>query len=144
MEKKKNELLTDETVIVDSPENYKILSVTEQGRKYRTTFTKKFENRVNWVRPNPEEIKSYIPGTVDKITVKKGDYVKKNDELMIYVAMKMRNVIRAPFNGIVERIVVKEGDHLPKGSVMMVVKMTNESPKEIKRKVRKKAKRVKS
>jgi biotin carboxyl carrier protein len=44
-----------------------------EGRDYKTTYTKKFEERKLWVPPNPEELKSFLPGTVEKIHVKPGD-----------------------------------------------------------------------
>ena len=87
------ELIEQDTLITDSPETFQVLSVAEEGRKYKTTFTKKFEHREKWTKPNPEEIKSFIPGTVEKIMVKKGDDVKEGEELMLYVAMKMHNII---------------------------------------------------
>jgi biotin carboxyl carrier protein len=143
MENKKNDTLIEESLVTDTPETYKLLSVTEQGRNYQTTFTKKFENRTQWASPNPEEIKSYIPGTVDKIGVKAGDYVKKNAELMTYMAMKMKNVIRAPFNGTVEAIHVKAGDQLPKGELMLTLKAGTEEPKKKKKQVKKVIRHIK-
>ncbi|MDR1680515.1 MAG: acetyl-CoA carboxylase biotin carboxyl carrier protein subunit [Prevotellaceae bacterium] len=135
MEEKTQETAMDiPSMITDSAEDY--LMVTEQGRRYKTTFTRKFENRVPWTPPNPEEVKSIIPGTVHRISIQAGDYVCQNDELLVFEAMKMYNVIRAPFNGMVHEIRVKEGDHLPKGAVMLVIRPTNETPKDIKKRVR--------
>ena len=98
-----------------------IIRVFEFGRLYETNYTKKYEKRTPWVRPNPEEIKSFIPGTVEKILVKVGDNVVAGQEIMIYVAMKMHNVIRAPFAGTVTAISAEEGSKLPRGVVMMVI-----------------------
>ena len=133
--KKDEEAINEQPLVTGSSEDYSFISTAEEGRKYQTTLTKKFENRKRWTRPNPEELKSYIPGTVDKIVVKKGADVKQGDELMYYIAMKMRNVIRAPFDGKVADIVVKEGDVLPKGQLMMMIKQKGESvsAKELKR-----------
>ncbi|MDR2362347.1 MAG: acetyl-CoA carboxylase biotin carboxyl carrier protein subunit [Prevotellaceae bacterium] len=137
MEEQKQETTLDNTpLITDSAEDYKILTVAEQGRRYKTTFTKKFENRVPWTPPNPEEVKSFIPGTIHKLSVHAGDYVRKNDELLVFEAMKMYNVIRAPYNGIVHKVLVKEGDRLPKGVVILTVHPTNETPKSMKRKAK--------
>jgi biotin carboxyl carrier protein len=129
MEKKKDidlqeiqDLQEEELMITDHPDGLKILSVMAEGRKYQTTFTKKFAARKTWTPPNPEEIKSFIPGTVEKILVKKGQFVKANEELISYVAMKMRNVIRAPFAGKVENVFVKEGALLPKGAPLLIIK----------------------
>lgn len=113
-----------------------IIRVFEEGRNYETTYTKKYEHRQAWLRPNPEEIKSFIPGTVEKIMVKEGEKVVAGQEIMIYVAMKMHNVIRAPFNGKVESIVAKVGDRLPNGKLMMVIKQDAPAPEK-----KKKAKR---
>ncbi|MPL86420.1 hypothetical protein SDC9_32400 [bioreactor metagenome] len=41
---------------------------------------------------------------------------------MIYEAMKMQNIIRAPFDGTVEQIFVKTGEKVAKGVVMMYLK----------------------
>ncbi|MDR2358735.1 MAG: biotin/lipoyl-binding protein [Prevotellaceae bacterium] len=139
MEKKKDmDLQEEELMITEHPNDFQILSVMTGGRKYQTTFTKKFAARKTWVRPNPEEIKSFIPGTVEKILVKKGQHVKMNDELMLYVAMKMRNIIRAPFDGNVETIFVKEGEQVPKGTLMFMIKQ--KPPARTKEEIRQEAK----
>ncbi|MDR0694049.1 MAG: acetyl-CoA carboxylase biotin carboxyl carrier protein subunit [Prevotellaceae bacterium] len=139
MEKKKEmDLQEEEMVITEHPNDFQILSVMTGGRKYQTTFTKKFTARKIWTRPNPEEIKSFIPGTVEKILVKKGQPVKMNDELMLYMAMKMRNIIRAPFDGKVETIYVKEGEQVPKGTLMFMIKQ--KPPARTKEEIRQEAK----
>ena len=40
---------------------------------------------------------------------------------MIYEAMKMKNVIAAPFDAVVVSIEVKVGDKLPKGAVLVIL-----------------------
>jgi biotin carboxyl carrier protein len=138
MEKKTAmDLQDEEMMITEHPNDFQILAVTAEGRKYQTTFTKKFASRKKWVQPNPEEIMSVIPGTVEKIMVKKGQQVKANEELMSYMAMKMRNIIRAPFEGKVEAILVKEGGMLPKGAPMFIIKQ--KPPARTKEELRKEA-----
>jgi pyruvate carboxylase len=111
-----------EVMIADQPETFQIFSVIADGHKYRTTITKKFAARKIWTPPNPEEIRSFIPGTIEKILVRKGQDVKSNDALIVYVAMKMRNIIRAPFEGKVTAVLVKEGSLLPKGAPLLILK----------------------
>jgi pyruvate carboxylase len=106
------------------------IRVFEEGRNYETTYTKKYKNRTLWARPNPEEIKSFIPGTVEEIMVKAGDHVTAGQEIMIYVAMKMHNVIRAPFAGTVTDIPVERGSRLPRGTVMMIIRREDAAPKK--------------
>ena len=98
------------------------LQVMTSGRVYQTLLTKKYKSRTQWAKPNPQQIKSIIPGTVTEITVKTGDSVKKGDRIMVYEAMKMQNIILAPFNGVVESIFVEEGVKLPKGYLMIYLK----------------------
>ncbi len=89
--------------------------------EYQTKVTKKYANRTSWKAPNPNEIKSYIPGTIVKINVKVGDKVKEGESLLVLEAMKMQNQIAMPFDGTVKEILVKEGDKIPKNELMVVI-----------------------
>ena len=40
---------------------------------------------------------------------------------MIYEAMKMKNIISAPFDGTIKSIAVKTGENLPKGAILIVM-----------------------
>ena len=106
MEKKQNIELVDFPILV---------------RKYKTTLTKKFMNRKFYTEPNPNEVRSYIPGTIIKIFVKKGQIIKEGSTLLILEAMKMRNEINMPFDGEIAKINVKEGEKIPKGFVMVEI-----------------------
>lgn len=97
------------------------IQIHECGRKYKTRYTKKFIVRKKWEAPNPNEIKSIIPGLVTEIVVKVGSKVKKGEKMMVYEAMKMKNIIAAPFDGTVKSVEVKVGDKLPKGAVLIVL-----------------------
>ncbi len=89
--------------------------------EYQTKVTKKYANRTSWQAPNPNEIKSYIPGTIIKINVKVGDKVQAGDSLLVLEAMKMQNQIEMPFEGTIKEICVKEGDRIPKNELMVVI-----------------------
>lgn len=95
------------------------IQIHECGRVYKTRYTRKFVERKKWEAPNPAEVRSIIPGSVTEVLVKPGDKVKKGSRLMIYEAMKMKNVITAPFDAVVERVEVKAGDKLPKGALLV-------------------------
>ncbi len=95
------------------------IQIHECGRQYKTLYTKKFLERKPWQAPNPNEVRSIIPGSVTEINVKEGAKVKKGEKLMIYEAMKMKNVIAAPFDAVIVSIEVKVGDKLPKGAVLV-------------------------
>lgn len=95
------------------------LQIYERGRKYKTLLTKKFKERKRWIAPDPNEIRAYIPGVVGEILVKRGDTVKKGEKLMIFEAMKMKNIVTAPFDGVIEKICVKEKEKVPKGTLLV-------------------------
>jgi biotin carboxyl carrier protein len=123
------------TPLPATPEpEYKTLRLFEEGRNYKTTFNKKFLNRKVWAKPNPEEIKTFIPGSVQKISVTVGQEVKAGDELVIFEAMKMYNVIRAPFDGKINTIPAKVGDKLPRGALMLTIRQAVPAPKSKKKK----------
>ena len=95
------------------------IQIHECGRVYKTRYTRKFVERKKWEAPNPNEVRSIIPGSVTEVLVKPGDKVKKGAKLMIYEAMKMKNVIVSPFDAVVESVEVKAGDKLPKGALLV-------------------------
>jgi biotin carboxyl carrier protein len=89
------------------------------GEKYRTTYTRKYENRKKWVKPNPNQLFSFIPGTIDEICIKEGDIVKKGDKMLVLEAMKMLNTVEVPMDGKISRVHIKKGDKIPKGFLMI-------------------------
>lgn len=127
MEEKDKEIVSlhevgDAVLMSDDPNLFTDhIQVFTEGRKYKTLLTKKIAERKKWVAPNPNEIVSHIPGVVASIDVKEGQKVKKGEKLMIYEAMKMKNIINAPFEGIIRRVAVKVGENLPKGALLIVM-----------------------
>ncbi len=113
---KKNKINPEEMTV------YETLQIFPNARNYKTNLTKKYRNRKQWKRPDPQEILSVIPGVVTSFSVELGSHVNKGDEIMIYEAMKMQNIIRAPFDGTVEQIFVKTGEKVAKGVVMTYLK----------------------
>ena len=90
-----------------------------QGGTYLTTFTRKYERRQNWIKPDPKKVISFIPGTIRQVLVKAGETVKAEQKLLVLEAMKMMNTIYSPMNGKIKSVLVKEGDRQPKGTVMI-------------------------
>ena len=102
------------------------LQIFPNARIYKTNLTNKFKKRVVWQKPDPQEIKSIIPGVVLSLDVKKGDHVVQGQQIMIFEAMKMHNVVAAPFAGTVTKIMVKKGEKIPKGTTMLYIKSDEE------------------
>lgn len=108
----KQRIMSDKNKLV----GFRVLSL-----EYKTKITKKFANRKPWQTPNPNEIRSYIPGTILKINVSEGQKVKAGKSLLVLEAMKMQNQIEMPFTGKIKQICVEEGNRIPKNELMIVI-----------------------
>lgn len=86
---------------------------------YRTRLTEKYKARKPYEPRNPKEIKSRIPGVVNKVLVSAGNSVKEGDALMIVESMKMLNTVRAPFEGTIKDIPVSEAEKVEKNRVLI-------------------------
>lgn len=105
-----------------NPQNLAPGTVCILDTAYPTNVTQRYLDRKKWERPNPNVVRSFIPGTVLQLLVKEGQAVKAGDKLAVFVAMKMHNAILAPHNGTVAKIFVGEGDKFPKGASLFEVK----------------------
>jgi len=105
---------------MEDPKELKNLII--QGAIYKTTYTKKFENRVNYETPNENLIYSFIPGTIVDIFVKPRQKVKEGETLLLLEAMKMENQVRMPFDGTIVKIHVKKDEVIPKRQLMLEIK----------------------
>jgi biotin carboxyl carrier protein len=93
-----------------------------QGAIYKTTFTRKFEERVKWEAPNINMLYSFIPGTIIDIFVKPNQKVKEGETLLLLEAMKMQNQLRMPFDGEIVKIHVKKDETIPNNYLIMEIK----------------------
>jgi len=66
-------------------------------------------------------VKAMMPGRIARISVAKGDSVRKGQGLLILEAMKMENEIQAPGDGIVDEIFVTAGDTVEAGANLVHV-----------------------
>ncbi len=66
-------------------------------------------------------IKAPLPGTIIKILVNVGDYVKPGMKLLTWEAMKMENNLTADREGTIKSIKVKEGDTILEGDVLIEI-----------------------
>jgi biotin carboxyl carrier protein len=89
---------------------------------YRTTINKMQRNRKPYTVPDLKKMYAFIPGTIHDIAYKKGDEVKEGDIIMYLEAMKMKNIIKAPFDGVIKKIYVKEGTIVPKNELLVELK----------------------
>lgn len=94
-------------------------TIVLEGTRYKTLYNKKFELLSPWQKPHPKKMISFLPGTVIKVLVKKGDKVSEGQDLLLLEAMKMQNRIKSDQEGTIKNVRVKEGDKVAKGVVMI-------------------------
>ncbi|WP_319502043.1 biotin/lipoyl-containing protein [uncultured Draconibacterium sp.] len=105
-------------------EEKELKNLVIQGAVYKTTYTKRFENRIKYVTPDPNELYSFIPGTIIDIFIKTKQKVKEGETLLLLEAMKMENQVRMPFDGEIVKIHVKKGEVIPNRHLMIEIKPT--------------------
>lgn len=66
-----------------------------------------------------QELKAPMPGLIYELKVAVGDTVEKGDVLLILVAMKMENAIKAAGSGTVKQINVNLNDSVEKNQVLI-------------------------
>src|SRR5512140_2134128 len=86
---------------------------------YETQFTKKFQNRKPYVAPNPNAVRCVIPGVIQKVFVRPGQSVRKDEPLCILEAMKMQNYIMCPFDARVKAVNIEPGRMVARGELLV-------------------------
>jgi len=66
-------------------------------------------------------IKAPLPGTIIKVLVNVGDYVKPGIKLLVWEAMKMENNLTADREGTIKSIKVKAGDTILEGDTLIEI-----------------------
>jgi len=100
-------------------DNLEVLNINHSG--FKTRLSVKFKTRKPFKPVDHGLVKSFIPGTVVEVLVKKGQSVSIGQELLVLDAMKMKNRILSIRSGTVKEISVKAGERIPKGTVLMIL-----------------------
>jgi len=111
-----------------------------EGDTYKTLLTKKWLTRKPYVENDPGKIISFIPGTIIKVFIKDGQKVKNGEQLLILEAMKMHNLILAPFSGKIKKLYVASGDKVANKQLLIEIE-GEEIPEKLKEKKKKKLKK---
>ena len=67
------------------------------------------------------KITAPLPGNIMQTFVKEGDQVSKNDNILMYEAMKMENLIKAEKDGVIKSLKVQNGDSVLQGDVLIEI-----------------------
>ena len=88
---------------------------------YKTTLNKMYKNRKPYTIPDARKLLAFVPGTILDIQFKEGDKVKEGEVIMYLEAMKMKNIIKAPFDATIKKVYVKERDIVPKNHLLVIL-----------------------
>ena len=105
--------------MAEEPKKVKYSKFELDGVTYKTLLSKKFENKKKYERYDPKKVLAVIPGTILKVSVKKGKRVEVGDNLVQFEAMKMQTFIQAHMAGKIKQVNVKKGQMVPKGYLMV-------------------------
>ncbi|PLX68278.1 MAG: acetyl-CoA carboxylase biotin carboxyl carrier protein subunit [Denitrovibrio sp.] len=100
-------------VLMDNGDSFSIEVLDEMKRLMKMRHSAGLEGR--------QVIEAQMPGYIWKILVEKGQEVKAGEPLMILVAMKMENEIKAPKDGIVEDLFIELDQTVATGDRLAVV-----------------------
>ncbi|HAW58675.1 MAG TPA: acetyl-CoA carboxylase biotin carboxyl carrier protein subunit [Bacteroidales bacterium] len=104
-----------------------LVKVNVDGSHFLTTLSPKFKSNKPYKINDPNKLTAFIPGLIVDVLVEKNQPVKKDDKLVILMAMKMNNHIRAPFDGIVKKVYVKKGEQVKKDQLLIELQPMPES-----------------
>lgn len=79
----------------------------------QTTFPKRSFSK--------KEIRAPVAGTVSKIFVKEGEFIKKNQKILILSAMKMENEIISENDGRIKEVRVKENQSVNSDDILLIL-----------------------
>lgn len=98
----------------------KFYNITIDDTDYETKITRKFANRKSYEPKNPKRLCSIIPGSINELFVKSGDYVEIGQPLLVLEAMKMKNAVNSHLSGRIKEIFVKAGEKVPKNHLLLL------------------------
>ncbi len=108
-------------------------STTKSEKKTVSVSSSSDNKTVPEVKPEKKEPKKEVntkgkkvvvaplPGKILSVNVKKGDFVKKGDLLLVIEAMKMENEIFASQDGTVTDVLVNTGDYVSTGDKLVIM-----------------------
>ncbi|WP_425060308.1 Pyruvate carboxylase [Sporomusa carbonis] len=76
-------------------------------------------SRIKAEKDNPNHVSASMNGKVVKVTVEKGEHVKKGVPLIVIEAMKMETTIQAPFDCVIKELYAKTNDQVETGDLLI-------------------------
>lgn len=114
-----------EVHILEENKKTKTCKLSVNGIEINTSIQDKFDLLLenmgikNNTALHVKDTKAPMPGLIQEVFVSDGQAVKQGDSLLVLVAMKMENIIKASSDAIIKSIKVKDGQIVEKNQVLM-------------------------
>jgi len=112
---------------IDLLEAEDAVMVLVNGQPFRVEIQEERERRLRAatgkgeVRAGKRAVVAPMPGKVVRLLVQAGDVVRAGDGVVVVVAMKMENELKAPASGRVKEIRAEEGKPVSAGDILVVI-----------------------
>ena len=114
-------IVNDQTLTVEVTGNNIMVDGEESSLSVKPYFPQ-ITKKINEKKSENLKIKAPIPGKIIQILAKEGDDIEKDQELLILVAMKMRNRIFAPSKGKISKIFVNRDETVSQDQILIEIK----------------------
>ncbi|OXV11970.1 hypothetical protein Egran_00269 [Elaphomyces granulatus] len=106
----------DTTVIQDQDS----IVAFQRGRQYRLTIPRSvWMEKALGIKDVANSVLAPMPCKILRVEVQEGDYVDKDQPLVVIESMKMETVIRSPHRGKISKVVHKKGDQCKSGTPLV-------------------------
>ncbi len=112
-----NDMASENNKKKNSRAPYKTINI--DNVQYKTYLTEKFKNRQVYLEKDPKKVLAFMPGTIKRVFIKKGDKVKYGSRLLVLDAMKMNNRIHSPLDGVIKEVHIEKGDLVAKHALLL-------------------------
>ncbi len=112
--------------ITDINTDTKNVKLKINNKKYDVTLTDELDRMLKTMGIKSKsgqakkELKAPMPGLVVNIPVKKGDFVKQGETLLVLEAMKMENNLKAEHDLTIKDIKTEKGNSVEKNEVLII------------------------
>jgi biotin carboxyl carrier protein len=112
-------------VSVDTPSQTVVLKVN--GKRAEVKLTTEIDRMLQRLGIHAKagaragDVRAPMPGQIMSVLVEPGQAVEKGEPLLVLVAMKMENVIKATASGTVAKVLAQPGENVQKGQALLLM-----------------------
>ena len=112
--------------LIEKDTERKTMLINVNGNEYEVSLKDRHDELLekmgmqNGTKKSSVQLKAPMPGLVLNVLVKAGQKVEKDDPIIVLEAMKMENVLKAPYAATIKTIKAKNSDSVEKNEVLVI------------------------